>query len=183
MTSPVNDGSATSGNDARATNTATAADGYAPGTSAADVGPVTDSNQGLNDRSAPDIEGANPTTDANAAGDTPAEEAASANEQPGFDVGAPAPSGDAVAPTRSTVQNGGGTGEPPAEQQENPRDVLTGDDNNEYEVAEGDTLESLAERFYGSPGAWQQIWQANVNRDGGWPMPSMMPVGERIIIP
>lgn len=106
----------------------------------------------------------------------------------GVNVGAPSPTPDTISGGTTNGGEGmkplyGGGAEPTAsvERDDDPRSKL--DSDNGYTVAEGDTLEDLALRFYGDRHAWTTIWQANQDRDGGWPMPSVMPVGESIRIP
>jgi len=49
-----------------------------------------------------------------------------------------------------------------------------------HEVRPRDTLEGLAERYYGSKRHWRKIWVANRNRLED---PHMLPVGMKLIIP
>ncbi|MFQ5412437.1 MAG: LysM peptidoglycan-binding domain-containing protein [Phycisphaerae bacterium] len=49
-----------------------------------------------------------------------------------------------------------------------------------HEVRRHDTLEGLAERYYGNKKHWRKIWVANRNRLDN---PHMLPVGMKLIIP
>jgi nucleoid-associated protein YgaU len=49
-----------------------------------------------------------------------------------------------------------------------------------YLVQQGDTLYSLAERYYGHSKYWRKIWTANRNRLTN---PNDLPVGMKLIIP
>jgi nucleoid-associated protein YgaU len=49
-----------------------------------------------------------------------------------------------------------------------------------YLVQQGDTLYSLAERYYGHSKFWRKIWTANRNRLTN---PNDLPVGMKLIIP
>ena len=50
-----------------------------------------------------------------------------------------------------------------------------------YEVAAGDTLKSIAQRFYGDADAWQAIYDANRGAIG--PDPDALRAGTRLTIP
>jgi len=49
-----------------------------------------------------------------------------------------------------------------------------------YTVRSGDTLSAIAERFYGNPGRWQWIFQANRSKISD---PNSIYVGEKLVIP
>jgi len=49
-----------------------------------------------------------------------------------------------------------------------------------YTVRPGDTLSAIAERFYGNPGRWQWIYQANRSKISN---PNSIYVGEKLTIP
>jgi LysM repeat protein len=49
-----------------------------------------------------------------------------------------------------------------------------------YTVRSGDTLSAIAERFYGNPGRWQWIYQANRSKISN---PNSIYVGEKLTIP
>jgi nucleoid-associated protein YgaU len=47
-------------------------------------------------------------------------------------------------------------------------------------VQRGDTLQSLALRFYGTRSAWEKIYQANRN---GLPSKDQLKIGQQLVIP
>ena len=49
-----------------------------------------------------------------------------------------------------------------------------------YIVQRGDTLQSLALRYYGSRAAWEKIFQANRS---GLPSKDQLKVGQQLVIP
>ncbi|MBC7353770.1 MAG: LysM peptidoglycan-binding domain-containing protein [Thermogutta sp.] len=49
-----------------------------------------------------------------------------------------------------------------------------------YRIQDGDTLPELARRFYGDPGKWRVIFEANRSRI---PDPDLLPIGTEIILP
>ncbi len=49
-----------------------------------------------------------------------------------------------------------------------------------YKVRTGDTLSGIAERFYGSPAAWERIYRANRQT---LKSPHRLPVGTRLTLP
>ena len=52
-----------------------------------------------------------------------------------------------------------------------------------YRTVKGDTLRSIAQRFYGSPGRWESINDVNQNTLQGWKPSAPLPAGWILLIP
>jgi 5'-nucleotidase len=98
---------------------------------------------------------------------------------------AQASEGSAAAPAESGPSEAGGSSNAGSGSQPQRMDMPPGESSGPatggertYTVQEGDTLYSLAKRFYGNGQMWQRIADANPDIS-----PKRLPVGEEIVVP